>query len=101
LNYVFLHNGVSRNKKDGGTIFCSRLPRVVLLSKSFVTDYYYDLLLRFLDHAAKEEFVRPANVGPVQVARNSAEALQWIREQRNKISLNQDIGGQNGGGLKP
>src|SRR4051812_14641649 len=65
------------------------------------TDGYYDLLLRFLDHAAKEEFVRPANIGLVQVARNSAEALRMIGERRRKVSLKQDIGGQSGGRLKP
>jgi uncharacterized protein (TIGR00730 family) len=65
------------------------------------TDGYYDLLLRFLDHAAKEEFVRPANIGLVQVARNSAEALRMIGERRRKVSLKQDIGGQRGGRLKP
>jgi predicted Rossmann-fold nucleotide-binding protein len=65
------------------------------------TDGYYDFLLRFLDHAVREEFVRPANLGLVHVARNSAEALQWIEQQRDKASLNQNIGAQNGGGLKP
>jgi uncharacterized protein (TIGR00730 family) len=65
------------------------------------TDGYYDFLLRFLDHAVKEEFVRPANLGLVQVARNSAEALQWIEQQRDKASLNENIAVQNGGRLKP
>src|SRR5206468_5030515 len=65
------------------------------------TDGYYDLLLRFLDRAAKEEFVRPANIGLVQVARNSAEALRMIGERRRKVSLKQDIGGLSGGRLKP
>jgi len=48
-----------------------------------------------------EEFVRPASLGLVQVARNSAEALQWIEQQWNKPSLNRNIGAQNGGALKP
>jgi uncharacterized protein (TIGR00730 family) len=65
------------------------------------TDGYYDFLLRFLDHAVREEFVRPANLGLVQVARNSAEALKWIEQQWNKTSLNRNIGAQNGGGLQP
>jgi uncharacterized protein (TIGR00730 family) len=65
------------------------------------TDGYYDFLLRFLDHAVTEEFVKAANLRLVQVARNSAEALQWIEQQRDKASLNQNIGAQNGGGLKP
>jgi uncharacterized protein (TIGR00730 family) len=57
------------------------------------TDGYYDFLLRFLDHAVREEFVRPANLRLVQVARDSAEALQWIEQQRDKASLNQDMEG--------
>ena len=65
------------------------------------TDGYYDFLLRFLDHAVTEEFVRPANLRLVQVARDSAEALQWIEQQRNKASLNQNTGTQNAGRLKP
>jgi uncharacterized protein (TIGR00730 family) len=64
------------------------------------TDGYYDFLLRFLGHAVKEEFVRPANLKLVQVARDSAEALQWIEQQREKVSLNQDVGAQDVG-LKP
>ena len=46
------------------------------------TDGYYDPLLRFLEQAMKEEFVRPANRDLVQVARDPAEALQWIERQR-------------------
>ena len=65
------------------------------------TDGYYDFLLRFLDHAVKEEFVRPASLSLVQVARDSAEALQWIEKQRDKASLNQNVGAQNTDGLKP
>ena len=65
------------------------------------TDGYYDFLLRFLDHAVGEEFVRPANLGLVQVARNSTEALQWIEQQWNKPSLNRNIGAQDAGALKP
>ncbi len=65
------------------------------------TDGYYDFLLRFLDHAVTEGFVRPANLELVQVARHSAEALLWIEQQRNKVSLNQDAGAKNAGGLKP
>jgi uncharacterized protein (TIGR00730 family) len=63
-------------------------------------DGYYDFLLRFLDHAVTEEFVRPANLGLVQVARNSAEALQWIEQQWNEASLNRNIGAD-GRELKP
>jgi uncharacterized protein (TIGR00730 family) len=65
------------------------------------TDGYYDFLLRFLDHAVTEEFVKAANLRLVQVARNSAEALQWIEQQRDKASLNQNAGARNAGGLKP
>ena len=63
------------------------------------TDGYYDLLLRFLDRAVKEAFVRPANLKLVQVARNSAEALRWIERQRDKGSLNQGASTQNVNGL--
>jgi uncharacterized protein (TIGR00730 family) len=65
------------------------------------TDGYYDFLLRFLDHAVREEFVRPANLRLVQVARDSAEALRWIEQQRDKASLNRTVGVQNAGGLEP
>ena len=65
------------------------------------TDGYYEFLLRFLDHAAKEEFVRPANLRLVQVAKDAAEALQLIEEQRDKASLYQSIGPQHSGVLKP
>ncbi len=65
------------------------------------TDGYYDSLLRFLDHAVKEEFVRPANLKLVQVARNSAEALQWIKQQWDKSLLDENLDAHNAGGLKP
>jgi uncharacterized protein (TIGR00730 family) len=65
------------------------------------TDGYYDFLLRFLEHAVTEEFVRPANLRLVQVARDSAEALRWIKQEWDKASLNQDVGTENSGGLKP
>src|SRR3954463_14336898 len=65
------------------------------------TDGYYDFLLRFLDHAVREEFVRPANLGLLQVARNSAEALQWIGQQRDNASVHQNAATQNTGALKP
>jgi uncharacterized protein (TIGR00730 family) len=54
------------------------------------TNGYYEFLLRFLDHAAKEQFVRPANLRLVQVARDSAEALQWIEQQRDMASLHKN-----------
>jgi len=63
------------------------------------TDGYYDFLLRFLDHAVREEFVRPANLRLMQVATDSAEALQWIDQQREKASLNQTVSAQDIGGL--
>ena len=56
------------------------------------TDGYYDFLLRFLDHAAKEEFVKPANSKLVHAVKDSAEALQWIEQQRQKPSLKQELG---------
>jgi uncharacterized protein (TIGR00730 family) len=43
------------------------------------TDGYYDFLLRFLDHAVREEFVRPTNLRLMQVAKDTAEALQWVK----------------------
>lgn len=64
------------------------------------TNGYFDFLLRFLDHAVKEEFVRPANLDLVQVAKNSAEALQRIG-QRDQASLKQNIVARNGDAPKP
>jgi uncharacterized protein (TIGR00730 family) len=57
------------------------------------TDGYFDHLLRFLDHAVSEEFVKPANLRLVQVASDSAQALQWIEQRRNEPSLNQNVAG--------
>jgi uncharacterized protein (TIGR00730 family) len=66
------------------------------------TNGYFDFLLRFLDHAVKEEFVRPANLNLVQVAKNSAEALQRIGQQRrDRALLKQNIVARNGDALKP
>jgi len=65
------------------------------------TDGYYDFLLRFLDHAVREEFVRPVNLRLVQTAADCAEALHWIEQQRDKASLNQNVSAQNGDGPKP
>jgi hypothetical protein len=50
------------------------------------TDGYYDLLLRFLDHAVRQDFVRPANLRLVHVAGDSAEALQWIEDVHSAAS---------------
>jgi uncharacterized protein (TIGR00730 family) len=55
------------------------------------TDGYYDLLLRFLDYAVREEFVKRVNRELVKVARDSAEALQWIGQMREKASPNQNV----------
>jgi TIGR00730 family protein len=65
------------------------------------TDGYFDFLLRFLDHAVREEFVKATNLRLVHVVRNSAEALQWIEQQSDKSSANQNVLAQNAGGLKP
>jgi uncharacterized protein (TIGR00730 family) len=65
------------------------------------TDGYFDFLLRFLDHAVREEFVRPANLGLVQVARDSAEALQWIEQQCDGAPPDHNARVQNIGGLEP
>jgi uncharacterized protein (TIGR00730 family) len=51
------------------------------------TDGYYDSLLRFLDRAVSEDFVRPANLRLVQVARDTADALQQIEQVRARASL--------------
>jgi uncharacterized protein (TIGR00730 family) len=58
------------------------------------TEDYFDFLLRFLDHAVKEEFVKPDNLRLVHVARTSVEALDWIEQQRDNLSLskNGDVG---------
>lgn len=56
------------------------------------TEGYFDFLLRFLQHAAREDFVKQANLKLVQVANNSEEALQWIEQHRNKASINQNAG---------
>jgi uncharacterized protein (TIGR00730 family) len=56
------------------------------------TDGYFDFLLRFLQHAAREDFVKQANLKLVQVANNSEEALQWIEQRRNEAGLNQNVG---------
>jgi uncharacterized protein (TIGR00730 family) len=58
------------------------------------TDGYYELLLRFLDHAVREVFVMPANRRLVHVADNSVEALEWIaRSQSRSLSapLEEDV----------
>ncbi|HEU5020653.1 MAG TPA: TIGR00730 family Rossman fold protein [Bryobacteraceae bacterium] len=47
------------------------------------TGGYYEPLLRFLDHVAREEFVGPGNRELVQVAQNPAEALEWIQRSRS------------------
>ena len=65
------------------------------------TDGYYDCSFDFCDHAVREEFVRPANLRLVQVASDSAEALKWIRQQRDTASLNRHLGALNSGGLQP
>ena len=64
-------------------------------------DGYFDFLLRFLEHAVKEEFVRPVNLKLVQVARDSAGALHWLKQHRDKTSLHQNVGVQSAFGLKP
>ena len=58
------------------------------------------ILLRFLDHAVTQEFVKPANLRLVQVARDSEEALHWIGQQQGKAWINQHAGTQNADELK-
>lgn len=65
------------------------------------TDGYYDFLLRFLDHAVRQDFVRPANLRLVRVASDSVDALRWIAQQQDKASLNPHVSAPNTGGLKP
>jgi uncharacterized protein (TIGR00730 family) len=62
------------------------------------TGGYYDFLLRFLDHAVTEEFVRPENLSLVQVATDSADALRRIKQQ---VSPNRDVRMRDARGLKP
>jgi uncharacterized protein (TIGR00730 family) len=65
------------------------------------TDGYYDSLLRFIDHAVREEFVNPANLRLMLVAGNSAEALRLIERQRHETLLHQRADVQPAGGLTP
>ena len=65
------------------------------------TDGYYDFLLRFLERAVKEEFVKAANLRLVHAARNSMEALQWIAQEHNETSLCLTEVDRNAGRLKP
>jgi uncharacterized protein (TIGR00730 family) len=66
------------------------------------TDGYYDSVLKFLDLAVGEGFVRTANLKLVQVARNPAEALNLINQERDKALLVQSIGCKDAGPrLKP
>ncbi len=46
------------------------------------TGGYFDSLLGFLDRAMREKFVRPDNRDLVRVARDPAEALDWIARMR-------------------
>jgi hypothetical protein len=41
----------------------------------------------------REEFVKAANLRLVRVASDSAEALQWVEEWWDEVSLNPNIGG--------
>jgi uncharacterized protein (TIGR00730 family) len=59
------------------------------------TDGYYDFLLRFLDQTVTAGFVKAANLRLLQVARNAAEALQWLGQHRHTSP------GQTFSGLRP
>lgn len=48
------------------------------------TGGYYDLLMRFLDHAVREAFIMPANRSLMHVADNSVHALEWIARSRSR-----------------
>ena len=65
------------------------------------TDGDYDSLLRFLDHAVTEAFVTPVNLRLIQVAKDSAEALQWAERYRAKASVDDNARVQSPGGLEP
>jgi uncharacterized protein (TIGR00730 family) len=65
------------------------------------TDGYYDFLLRFLELAVREEFVKPSNRRLIQVARDSAEALQFIEQYREKGLLEMNFCTQNAAAPKP
>jgi uncharacterized protein (TIGR00730 family) len=64
-------------------------------------DGYYDSLLRFLDHAAREEFLMPANLSLLHMASDSAEALQLINQQCDKALLEHKASAKNASGLQP
>jgi uncharacterized protein (TIGR00730 family) len=64
------------------------------------TGGYYDPLLRFLDQTVREEFVSSANRDLVLVARDAAEALEWI-ERKRKPALFPQAAAHNAGGVKP
>jgi uncharacterized protein (TIGR00730 family) len=58
------------------------------------TDGYYDLLMRFLDHAVREAFVMPANRRLVHAAGSPVEALEWIARSRSRslsVLLEKDV----------
>lgn len=57
------------------------------------TGGYFDPLLRFLDHAVREEFVSSVNRDLVRVAQDPAEALEWIERERNSHTAARDAGG--------
>ena len=63
------------------------------------TDGYYDFLLRFLDQAMEEGFVRRTSLSLIKVARDSSEALQWIEQRRRESLLNRAV--EDAGVLKP
>jgi uncharacterized protein (TIGR00730 family) len=64
-------------------------------------DGYYDSLLRFLDLAAREEFLMPANLSLLHVARDSAEALHWINQQCDNALLDHKASAKNASALQP
>lgn len=65
------------------------------------TNGYYDLLLRFIDHAVQEGFVKPANLKLIQVASNSTDALRLIQQQLDATSPKPPVRVQNADGLRP
>ena len=65
------------------------------------TNGYYDRLLQFLHDAAREEFVRPANLELLHAARNSEEAIQWIEKHHRDTLLARSAGASQSPDLKP
>jgi uncharacterized protein (TIGR00730 family) len=61
------------------------------------TGRYFDPLLKFLDHAVSESFVKPSNRDLIRVASDVTEAVEWIARQPNR----ETTAARNGGAVRP